>query len=82
MSFGSPASRPRASATTAAAQTLAWAFAEKADFGMAPAMVASPITWMFGRSREFEGDGIDRAPAGAVGDAGGLGDARPPAAAG
>ena len=40
---------PSASSTaTAAAQTLAWAFAAKADFGIAPAIAASPITWMFG----------------------------------
>ena len=32
------------SCTTAAAQTLAWALAVKADFGIAPAIVASPIT--------------------------------------
>src|SRR5438105_7669813 len=31
---------------SAAAQTLAWELAAKADFGMAPAMVASPMTWM------------------------------------
>src|SRR2546421_3231238 len=35
---------------TAAAQTLACAFAENADFGIAPMIAASPITWMFGTS--------------------------------
>ena len=32
----------------AAAQTLAWALAAKADFGMPPMMAASPSTWMPG----------------------------------
>src|SRR5262245_35851846 len=32
----------------AVAQTLAWALAEKADFGMPPMMAASPSTWMPG----------------------------------
>ena len=34
----------------AAAQTLAWALAAKADFGMPPMIAASPSTWMPGRS--------------------------------
>ena len=41
---------PRSSAATAAAQTLACAFAANADFGIAPMIAASPITWMFGTS--------------------------------
>src|SRR5580700_4341026 len=39
---------PDNSAATAAAQTFAWALAAKADLGMAPAVAASPITWMLG----------------------------------
>src|SRR5262249_61792969 len=39
-------------AATAAAQTLAWALAAKADFGIAPAIAASPMTWMFGCRRD------------------------------
>ena len=75
MSFGVSGFSPRASFATATAQTLAWALAANADFGIAPAMAASPMTWMFGTSFELEGHRIDRAPAGAVGDAGDLGDA-------
>src|SRR4051794_6804477 len=33
---------------TAAAQTFAWALAAKADFGIAPAIAASPMTWISG----------------------------------
>ena len=50
ISRGSAGFSPRSSAATAAAQTLACAFAEKADFGIPPMMAASPITWMFGIS--------------------------------
>ena len=39
---------PASSLTMAAAHTLACALAENADFGMPPAMVASPSTWMLG----------------------------------
>ena len=74
--------RPRSSAATAAAQTLAWALAEKADFGMAPAIAASPITWMPGCSRDSKVTGsIGHQPV-AVGDAGGLRRCGRPAAAG
>src|SRR5262249_3980509 len=41
---------PATSFATAAAQTLAWALAENADFGIAPAIEASPMTWTFGCS--------------------------------
>src|SRR5207249_683117 len=37
--------RNHASAS-AASQVLAWEFAAKADFGIAPAIAASPMTWM------------------------------------
>ena len=50
MSFGSAGVPPLSRAATAAAQTLAWALAANADFGMAPAIAASPMTWMFGCS--------------------------------
>src|SRR5262249_60940127 len=50
MSLGSYGLPPVRSLATAAAQTLAWALAEKADFGMAPAIEASPMTWMLGCS--------------------------------
>src|SRR5260370_41991347 len=39
---------PASNVATAAAQALAWALAAKADFGIAPAIAASPITWMSG----------------------------------
>src|SRR5271163_3289088 len=52
MSFGVPGVSPRASFATATAQTLAWALAAKADFGIAPAMQASPTTWMLGTMRD------------------------------
>src|SRR5439155_11346576 len=48
MSLGSSGVLPATSLATAAAQTLAWALAEKADFGIAPAIEASPMTWMLG----------------------------------
>ena len=50
ISRGSTGSRSASRATTAAAQTLACALAENADFGIAPMMAASPTTWMFGTS--------------------------------
>src|SRR5271155_5871523 len=52
MSFGVSGFSPRASFATATAQTLAWALAAKADFGIAPAMQASPTTWMPGTMRD------------------------------
>ena len=75
MSFGSAGVPPASRAAIAAAQTLAWALAAKADFGIAPAIAASPMTWMLGCSFDSKRHRIDRAPAGAVGDAGRLGDA-------
>src|ERR1700722_5834341 len=48
MSFGVSGFSPRASFAPATAQTLACEFAANADFGIAPAMAASPMTWMFG----------------------------------
>src|SRR5947209_11985327 len=48
MSFGSGGFSPRSRIATAAAQAFACEFAAKADFGIAPAIAASPITWMFG----------------------------------
>src|SRR5262245_50648110 len=50
MSLGSSCFSPRTSFATAAAQTFAWALAENADFGMAPAIEASAMTWILGRS--------------------------------
>src|SRR3954447_1734307 len=50
MSFGSAGVAPLSRAAIAAAQTLAWALAVNADFGIAPAIEASPMTWMFGCS--------------------------------
>src|SRR5499425_3354127 len=50
MSLGSPGLPPASSVATAAAQTLACAFAENADVGMAPAIEASPMTWTLGCS--------------------------------
>ncbi len=44
MSFGLSGSRPASRSITAWAQTLACEFAEKADFGIAPPMAASPMT--------------------------------------
>src|ERR1700724_3636282 len=52
MSFGSLGFSPRASVATAAAQALACELAANADFGIAPAMAASPMTWMFGFKRD------------------------------
>ncbi len=52
MSFGASGSRPRTRLATAPAQTLAWALAVKADFGMAPPIAASPMTWMPGTRRD------------------------------
>jgi hypothetical protein len=59
---------------TAAAQTLAWALAAKADFGIAPAIAASPMTWMLACRRDSKGRRVDRAPPRLVGDARNLGD--------
>src|SRR6266849_4102774 len=50
MSLGSYGLPPPISLATAAAQTLAWAFAANADFGIAPAIAASPMTWTLGCS--------------------------------
>src|SRR5829696_1684010 len=50
MSFGSAGVPPLSRAAIAAAQTLAWALAVNADFGIAPAIDASPMTWMLGCS--------------------------------
>src|SRR6476619_284460 len=50
MSLGSSGLPPASSFATAAAHTLAWAFAENADFGIAPAIEASPTTWTLGCS--------------------------------
>src|SRR5580704_5992054 len=52
MSLGVSGFSPRASFATATAHTLAWALAANADFGIAPAMAASPTTWMFGTWRD------------------------------
>src|SRR6266478_4317057 len=60
MSLGSSGVPPARSFATAAAQTLAWAFADDVDIGL-----------QFG----FERDSVDRAPTGAIGDADDLGDA-------
>jgi len=75
MSFGVSGFSPRASFATATAQTLACELAANADFGIAPAIAASPMTWTFGTCFDFEGHRVDRAPAGTVGSAGELGDA-------
>jgi hypothetical protein len=45
ISFGWLGVWPPSSRTTAAAHALACALAENADFGMLPAMLASPTTW-------------------------------------
>src|SRR6201993_5537488 len=50
MSLGSSGLPPASSLATAAAHALAWAFAENADFGIAPAIEASPTTWTLGCS--------------------------------
>src|SRR2546427_12455282 len=60
MSLGSSGLPPASSFATAAAHTLAWAFAENADFGIAPAIEASPTTWTLGCS-------LDSNVAGAIG---------------
>jgi hypothetical protein len=52
ISFDADGASLRRRLATAAAQTFAWALAEKADFGMPPAMDASPVTWMLGCSRD------------------------------
>lgn len=52
ISFGGSGVRPARRSITASAQTLACAFAAKADFGIAPAMAASPTTWMPATSRD------------------------------
>ena len=46
------ASSPASCRATCIAQTLAWAFAENADFGMGAPMIASPITCTCGCSVE------------------------------
>jgi hypothetical protein len=46
ISLGGDEVSSRKTAVTDGAQTLAWALAEKADFGIAPAIAASPIMWM------------------------------------
>jgi hypothetical protein len=48
ISAGETGSRPFISATRFMAATLPWELAENADLGMAPALQASPITWMPG----------------------------------
>src|SRR5262249_60750857 len=50
MSLGLDGVPPPTSVATAAAHTLAWEFAANADFGIAPAIAASPMTWMPGWS--------------------------------
>src|SRR6516162_4512291 len=52
---------PASSCATAAGQNLAWAFAEKADDGIAPAIEAAPTTWTLGCS-------LDSNVAGSIGD--------------
>src|SRR5580704_2632021 len=52
MSLGSLGFSPRASLATEAAHALACELAAIADFGIAPAMAASPMTWMFGLRRD------------------------------
>src|SRR5580704_13461538 len=52
MSFGSLGFSPRASLAAAAAQALACELAANADFGIAPAIAASPMIWMFGFKRD------------------------------
>ena len=44
ISLGLDGVPPVTSSATAAAHVLAWEFAAKADFGIAPAMAASPMT--------------------------------------
>jgi hypothetical protein len=44
ISFGVGGVPPASNIAIAAAQTLAWALAANADFGIAPAIAASPIT--------------------------------------
>src|SRR5712671_5070090 len=57
MSLGFAAGLPESSDATAAAQTFACEFAAKADLGIAPAIAASPMTWMFGWSFDSKVDG-------------------------
>src|SRR3954470_7399803 len=52
MSFGVTGARPARRSATASAQTFPCAFAAKADFGIAPATAASPITWTPGTRRD------------------------------
>ena len=52
----------------AKAQALAWLLAEKADFGMSPAMMASPTRWISGLQRRLEGLRIDRTPSRPIGE--------------
>src|SRR5580704_3908266 len=52
ISLGVSGLSPRTSFATATAHTLAWALAANADFGIAPAMAASPTTWMPGTCRD------------------------------
>ena len=52
MSFGAAGARPARRSITASAQTFPCALAAKADFGIAPAMAASPITWIRGTRRD------------------------------
>ncbi len=78
MSLGSAGGWPASSRTIAAAHTLAWALAENADFGMAPAMMASPIRWMLGTSLDSNVTGsighqpVRSATPATLGDAAGL----------
>src|ERR1700751_591367 len=58
MSLGSSGLPPAGSFTTAAAHALAWAFAENADFGIAPAIEASPTTWTLGCSLDSNVAGV------------------------
>ena len=52
MSLGGGGVSSRSSAATAAAHSLACALAAKADFGIAPAIAASPMTWTPGCRRD------------------------------
>ncbi len=59
MSRGLCGSRPAMRSITACAQTCL-AHWREADFGIAPAMAASPMTWMSGTRRDSKVVGVDR----------------------
>ena len=61
---------PARTRASAAAQSLPSIVPENADFGMAPANAASPMTWMFLCCSNSKVTGSTGRPAGAVGNAG------------